>query len=71
MTDKPGWWVKDEQPSLYLWVFTKMTLGAAYGALFLTGVIFFILILRVLSGLLPEDPYAALETGAQMVALLA
>lgn len=70
MTDKTDWWLKEEKPGLYMWIFTKMTLGAAYGALLLAAIIFFILALKALSGLLPEDPYASLDLGRVLIARL-
>ena len=55
------WYLQEERaPSLYGWVFQQMALGATYAAIVFFGVIAFILILRAISFLLPEDPYAAL-----------
>ncbi|SFO95396.1 RC-LH1 core complex protein PufX [Tranquillimonas alkanivorans] len=57
------WYLEDQKPSLRMWAFTQMTIGAAYAAVVAFGVIAFILILVALSGLLPEDPYAVLDAG--------
>ncbi len=48
-----------------------MALGAIYAALVVFGLIAFILILRAISFLLPEDPFAALETGVRALNALA
>ena len=40
-----------------------MTMGAAYAALVCMAVLFFVLGLRALSALLPEDPFALIEDG--------
>ncbi|SEN29149.1 Intrinsic membrane protein PufX [Palleronia salina] len=72
MSDNKKWFLADDlQPSLYMWVFTQMCLGAVYAAVVFFGVIGVILILRAISFLLPEDPYAALETMGQVATALA
>ena len=48
-----------------------MATGAAYAAVVFFGVIAFILILRAISYILPEDPYAALEQGRALISALA
>jgi hypothetical protein len=67
-TDK--WYLEKEEPSLRLWVFSQMALGAGYGALVFFGVIAFVLILVAISYLLPEDPYAALEGARPLLTML-
>ena len=64
------WYLKDSKPSLRMWVFTQMALGASYAAAVFFGVIAFILILVVISKLLPEDPFAALEAARALSALV-
>ncbi|MBJ3761442.1 RC-LH1 core complex protein PufX [Maribius pontilimi] len=60
--DKKTWFLEDSiQPSLRMWVFTQMCLGAVYAGVVFFGVIGFVLILRAISYLLPEDPYAAIQ----------
>ena len=60
-TEDRKWYIEGQRaPSLYGWIFQQMALGAAYAAVVFFGVIAFILILRAISFLLPEDPYAAL-----------
>ncbi len=60
----------DDAPSLYGWVAWHMSKGAAIAALVVFGTIAFILLIRAVSYLLPEDPYAALETGRGIVTAL-
>ncbi len=55
-------------PSLYGWVAVNMAKGAGYAALLTIAVLGFILLIRALSFLLPEDPYAALDAGRALVA---
>lgn len=62
---------REGAPSLYGWVAWHMGKGAAIAALVFFGAIAFVLIIRAVSYLLPEDPYAALETGRGIVAALA
>ncbi len=47
-----------------------MTMGAAYAAIVLFGAIAVILIIRAISFLLPEDPFAALELGRQALSAI-
>ena len=65
------WYIDDQKPSLRLWIFSQMALGASYAALAFFGVIAFSLILVVISKLLPEDPFAALETGTRLISAFA
>ena len=60
--DKPSGWhlENDTAPSLYSWVALQMGKGAMYAAILFFGVILFIYGLRLISRILPEDPYAAL-----------
>ncbi len=68
MSDDKHWYVADEKPpSLSLWIFTQMTMGAVYAFLVCMVILFVILFLKALSGLLPEDPNALLETGTRLV----
>ncbi len=60
-TTTEKWYLEEEHPSLRMWIFTQMSMGAVYGAVLFFGVIGFVLIIRVISYLLPEDPYAALD----------
>jgi len=57
------WYLEGQQPSMRMWIFTQMSMGAVYAAAVFFGAIAFVLLLVALSRLLPEDPYAALETG--------
>ena len=64
------WYLKGQAaPSLYGWIFQNMALGATYGAIVFFGAIAFILIIKAISALLPEDPFAALETFGALAAL--
>ena len=70
MSDNPSnpkWYLEGQQPSMRMWIFTQMALGAIYAACVFFGVIAFILILGAISRWLPEDPYAALDTGKALV----
>ncbi|MEM9708952.1 MAG: RC-LH1 core complex protein PufX [Pseudomonadota bacterium] len=68
MAHNSKWYLEHEkQPSLYLWIFTQMTMGAAYAALVCMAVLFFILFFKALSALLPEDPNALLDMGTHIV----
>jgi hypothetical protein len=60
----PHWYLDDSKPSLRMWIFSQMALGAGWGALVFFGVILFIFALIAISSLLPEDPFAALEGGS-------
>ena len=60
----------DQKPSLRMWVFTQMAAGAGWGALVFFGVVLFIFALIAISSILPEDPFAALETGAAFASAL-
>ena len=65
MSDNNEHWYldNDQKPSLRMWVFTQMAAGAGWGALVFFGVILFIFALIAISSILPEDPFAALDTG--------
>ena len=68
MSDEKPWYVAEEKtPSLALWIFTQMSMGAIWAFLVCMVILFFILALKALSGLLPEDPNALLETGSRLV----
>ena len=72
MSRDDKWYLADEKPpSLYLWIFTQMTMGAAYAALVCMVVLFFVLFWRAVSAILPEDPFAVLETGSRLVQAIA
>ena len=71
MADNNEWFLeRDPKPGLYFWIFRHMTMGAIYAALILFGIIAVILIIRAISNILPEDPFAALETGARVFGAL-
>ena len=71
MSNNDDWYLENSpKPSLRLWILSQMTMGAAYAAIVLFGVIAFILILRAVSFLLPEDPFAALELGTRTLSAL-
>ncbi|MEQ9040641.1 MAG: RC-LH1 core complex protein PufX [Silicimonas sp.] len=71
MADKdPHWYLDDSKPSLRMWIFSQMAMGAIYAMLVFFGVVLFIFALIAISNLLPEDPFAALETGAAITTAL-
>ena len=71
MSNNDDWYLENSpKPSLRLWILSQMTMGAAYAAIVLFGVIAFILILRAVSFLLPEDPFATLELGTRTLSAL-
>lgn len=71
MSDKdPHWYLDDSKPSLRMWVFSQMAMGAIYAMLAFSAVILFIFALIAISKILPEDPFAALETGTSILALV-
>lgn len=66
MADKSDWYLAhDPKPSLYSWIFQHMAMGAIYAALVFFGIIAIILVIRAIGFMLPDDPFAALETGAR------
>ena len=72
MADKdPHWYLDDNKPSLRVWIFSQMAVGAGWGALVFFGVVLFIFALIAISSILPEDPFAALETGLSLTTALA
>ena len=72
MSNDDKWYLARERPpSLYAWIFAQMTIGAAYAAIVCMAVLFFVLGLRALSALLPEDPFALIETGSRLVQAVA
>ena len=65
------WYLKDEKdPSLGMWIFRNMAMGAVWAGLVLVGLIAFILLIRAVGFLLPEDPFAALETGRTLISAI-
>ena len=71
MSDKDDWFIENTpKPTLYGWIFTQMAMGAVYAALVLFGLIAVLLIFRALSFLLPEDPFAVLDTGSRVLTAL-
>ena len=71
MSDKdPHWYLDDSKPSLRMWIFSQMAMGAIYAMLVFFGVILFIFALIAISNLLPEDPFAALDSGAAITTAL-
>ncbi len=68
MSDEKHWYMADEKPpSLSVWIFTQMAMGAVYAFLVCMAILFVILFFRGLSGLLPTDPNAMLETTTRLV----
>ena len=62
MSDKdPHWYLDDSKPSLRMWIFTQMAMGAIYAMLVFFGVILFIFALVAISNILPEYPFATLD----------
>lgn len=62
------WYLKDDKdPSLGMWIFRNMAMGAVWAGLVLFGLIAIILLIRAVSFLLPEDPFAALEVGRMLI----
>ncbi len=70
MSDNTDWWSKDDKPGLTKWVFQNMAMGATYAALLLFVIFLIYFMLRGISGLLPEDPFAALELTNQALTAL-
>ncbi|MEM1064175.1 MAG: RC-LH1 core complex protein PufX [Pseudomonadota bacterium] len=71
MSDKDEWYLDSTpKPSLGLWIFQQMSMGAIWAALVLFGFIAVILILRAIAFLLPEDPFATLELGTRALSAL-
>ncbi|MDD9922563.1 MAG: RC-LH1 core complex protein PufX [Boseongicola sp.] len=70
MSDKDPWYLEDNKPSLRMWVLSQMAAGAGWGALVFFGVVLLIFALIAISTLLPDDPFAALETGQFVSALV-
>ncbi|MXQ09772.1 hypothetical protein GQ651_18145 [Alphaproteobacteria bacterium GH1-50] len=68
--NEPWYLENDQKPSLKMWVFTQMAAGAGWGALVFFGVVLFIFALIAISSILPEDPFAALESGAALASAL-
>lgn len=62
MSEQDEWWMRNEKTSLRLWITTHMLRGAAAAGAVVFAVIFFMLVLRAFSELLPEDPFASLDT---------
>jgi hypothetical protein len=72
MSDNEHWYLdNDPKPNLYGWVFKHMAMGAVYAALAFFGIIAVVLLIRALSFILPDDPYAALELGTRVASALA
>lgn len=71
MSNNDEWYLENSpKPTLRLWILSQMTMGAAYAAMVLFGIIAILLILRAVSFLLPEDPFAALELGGRVLSAL-
>jgi hypothetical protein len=66
----PHWYLDDSKPSLRMWIFSQMAMGAIYAMLVFFGVVLFIFALIAISNLLPEDPFAALDSGAAITTAL-
>lgn len=60
--DKNRHWylTEDYKPSLRMWIFTQMAMGAIYGMIVFAAAVLFILALVAVSNILPDDPYATL-----------
>ena len=72
MSGNDQWYLEDQpKPGLRAWIFNQMALGAVYAALVLFGAIALILVIYAISYLLPEDPFAALETGQRLISAIA
>jgi hypothetical protein len=72
MAHKDDWYIDSTpKPSLRFWIFNQMALGAIYAALFVFGLIAFILVIRAISFLLPENPFEALDTGLRALSAFA
>ena len=72
MSDDQHWYLeRDPKPNLYAWIFKHMAMGATYAAMVFFGVIAIILLFRALSFILPEDPFAALDTATRALSALA
>jgi hypothetical protein len=72
MANKDDWYIDSTpKPSLRFWIFNQMALGAIYAALFVFGLIAFILVIRAISFLLPENPFEALDTGLRALSAFA
>lgn len=67
MSDKWFNEMQEGKAGLYAWVLAQMSLGAAYAAAVFFGCIAIIVVLRLISRILPEDPYAALDTGLRLL----
>jgi len=62
MADTDKWYLKDEkEPSLAMWIFRNMAMGAVWAGLVFFGLIAIILIIRAIGFILPEDPFAMIE----------
>ncbi len=71
MSDDKHWYLENEpKPNLYGWIFRQMAMGAVYAAIAFFGVIAVILIIRSIGFILPEDPFALLETGQRALSAL-
>jgi hypothetical protein len=68
MADTDKWYLKEEKaPSLHMWIFRNMAMGAVWAALVLFGLIAFILVIRAVSFILPEDPFAMLDAARHLI----
>ncbi|TDL81517.1 hypothetical protein E2L08_05200 [Palleronia sediminis] len=65
MSKKTDWYLENDDRSMHAWVLSHMTMGAVYAAVAFFGVIGFILVLRLIARILPEDPYAFLDAAGQ------
>lgn len=70
MSEQKKWYLDGQQPSLRMWIFTQMALGAIYAGAVFFGVIAVILIIRAISFMLPEDPFALIETTRDVVQVM-
>jgi hypothetical protein len=72
MADTEKWYLKtDKDPSLGMWIFRNMAMGAVWAGLVFFGCIAIILVLRAIGFLLPEDPFAMLDAARPLVTAFA
>ena len=69
MSEKP-YYHQDERQQLRTWALGQMMAGAGYAGAVLLVIAVFFLVLRLIAAILPEDPFAALETGSTLLSQL-
>ena len=68
--EKTEWYLEGNKPSLKMWVFSQMAVGAGWGALVFFGAVLFIFALIAISSILPEDPFAMIAPTAALTAFV-